>query len=328
MRYLKQREGVQCANCGGCGHIYKQCNHPVTSYGIICYRLKVDSATNTLYPEYLMVQRKDSFCYVEFLRGKYSIDNRSYMLSLLSNMTPHERQLLVTRDFEELWKDLWQVHDCNNFVREYHEAKRKFNTLSKGYYMKMTDGALVYIDLKGLMQSSCSVLPDTEWGFPKGRRNINESDLSCALREFSEETTIPSRHIQVLRNTKPLEEVFMGSNRVRYRHLYYLACLAPSMPPQSQHHSADNRIAQQAAVRVQLREVKNMAWLKYHEAQANIQSCNIERKELFKRANQIILRNICLANKGRQQGQQPAVAAPMPPPPPWVPPGFHLADKR
>ena len=29
---------------------------------------------------------------------------------------------------------------------------------------------------------------DTEWGFPKGRRNYQEDDRKCALREFEEET--------------------------------------------------------------------------------------------------------------------------------------------
>ena len=27
-----------------------------------------------------------------------------------------------------------------------------------------------------------------EWGFPKGRRNYQENDLTCGLREFEEET--------------------------------------------------------------------------------------------------------------------------------------------
>ena len=49
---------VFCANCGGLGHIYKTCNHPIISYGIICYKPFYDKITNSVYPKYLMVQRK------------------------------------------------------------------------------------------------------------------------------------------------------------------------------------------------------------------------------------------------------------------------------
>ena len=34
------------------------------------------------------------------------------------------------------------------------------------------------------------VYESPEWGFPKGRRNMHESDLDCAKREFEEETGI------------------------------------------------------------------------------------------------------------------------------------------
>ena len=29
---------------------------------------------------------------------------------------------------------------------------------------------------------------EQEWGFPKGRRNFQEKDYDCAIREFTEET--------------------------------------------------------------------------------------------------------------------------------------------
>ena len=57
---------VYCNNCGNKGHIYKHCKFPVLSYGIICF-------TNDKY--ILMIQRKDSINYIEFLRGKYKVDD-------------------------------------------------------------------------------------------------------------------------------------------------------------------------------------------------------------------------------------------------------------
>ena len=37
---------------------------------------------------------------------------------------------------------------------------------------------------------------EAEWGFPKGRRNYQETDFECALREFSEETGYSIKNIK------------------------------------------------------------------------------------------------------------------------------------
>jgi hypothetical protein len=74
--HFRKKNTILCANCGGVGHIYKSCNHPVISYGVICYQMFYDLDTNSIYPKYLMVQRKDSLNYVEFIRGKYDVQNR------------------------------------------------------------------------------------------------------------------------------------------------------------------------------------------------------------------------------------------------------------
>ena len=35
-----------CRNCGYDGHLYKECPHPITSFGIICYRIKNNNLNN------------------------------------------------------------------------------------------------------------------------------------------------------------------------------------------------------------------------------------------------------------------------------------------
>ena len=68
----RRYRNVFCGNCGMTGHIYKNCRAPITSCGIIMYK----RVNNTF--KYLMIQRKDSIGYIEFLRGKYDIDNIDY----------------------------------------------------------------------------------------------------------------------------------------------------------------------------------------------------------------------------------------------------------
>ena len=52
---------------------------------------------------------------------------------------------------------------------------------------------------KGMvLNNSDNRYSDTEWGFPKGRRNNNEKDIECANREFYEETNYKNNEYQIL----------------------------------------------------------------------------------------------------------------------------------
>lgn len=280
---------IMCGNCGATGHVYRNCNHPITSYGIITVRLVHDPVTKAITPYYLMVQRKDSLSYVEFMRGKYSLEDRNYLIKLFSNMTQKEQDNLLHKDFDTLWKDLWQIQECTSFMKEYNESKSKFVMLRKGYILQ-NDVGEVLCSLHYLVENSKSTLDDTEWGFPKGRRNINEDDVTCAFREFREETGINARQISIASDIKPFEEVFSGSNHVRYRHIYYLAVhndtRTPSPTPIS---------------RSQSKEIKNIQWFSYEAAQAKINDYNVERKELFKRVNQVVARHLLQINKNKMR---------------------------
>ena len=71
-----------CGNCGEEGHGYRKCLHPIISLGVILFRKNVD---NNL--EYLMVQRRDTLGFVEFMRGKYNLENINYIFELFKIMT-------------------------------------------------------------------------------------------------------------------------------------------------------------------------------------------------------------------------------------------------
>jgi len=276
---------VQCANCGGIGHVYRVCNHPVTSFGIICFRLCYNTIIHRWIPQYLMVQRKDSLSYVEFIRGKYNADQKAYLMKLFSNMTDTERTNLATLDFDTLWKNLWQSETCKSYVRDYLEAKGKFQMLKEGYIMKNAQNEIYYFDINYIVSNTEFTICEPEWGFPKGRRNINECDFGCAVREFKEETGISPRHISVIGHIKPLEEIFSGTNKVRYKHVYYVAaCFKPGLPLYNPNNKVQNR------------EIKAVQWFDYADAQAKISDYNVERKELFKRADQSVQKLMGRAN--------------------------------
>ena len=63
-----------CNNCGKNGHLYHQCKLPITSLGIIAFRINDNQI------QYLMIRRKDTLGYIDFMRGKYSVFNKDYII--------------------------------------------------------------------------------------------------------------------------------------------------------------------------------------------------------------------------------------------------------
>ena len=92
-------------------------------------------------------------------------------------------------------------------------------------YYKLFNGFKLngeHILLKNIVDNSKTKWSLPEWGFPKGRRNYLEDDLTCAKREFEEETGFDSKDINIIENILPFEEIFTGSNFKTYKNRYYL----------------------------------------------------------------------------------------------------------
>ena len=77
---------LYCNNCGKQGHQYHQCKLPITSYGIIAFMLTKDGI------KYLLIRRKDTLGYVDFIRGKYPLNNVVYLMNMLNEMTVNEKK--------------------------------------------------------------------------------------------------------------------------------------------------------------------------------------------------------------------------------------------
>ena len=112
-----------CNNCGRVGHLFHQCKNPITSIGIICFRKNNDKL------EYLLIKRKDSLSYVDFMRGKYPIFNKDYIINLLSEMTYDECIKIKNKEFDELWNELWGEYVGTQYKNEEKISKEKFKLL-------------------------------------------------------------------------------------------------------------------------------------------------------------------------------------------------------
>ncbi len=250
-----------CNNCGKQGHLYHQCKRPITSIGIVCFRLLASGRR-----EYLMICRKNSLGYVDFMRGKYKVHNLLLLQNLINEMTETEKNDLIAKDFKTLWTALWGEYVGMQYRSEELSAKEKFKQLSSGIQLK--NGK--QYNLKDLIITSNVIWKTPEWGFPKGRRNYQENDISCALREFEEETGYNRKSINIIQNIIPFEETFTGSNFKSYKHKYYLSYIHNEIKP---------------AATFQQTEVSEVRWMSLESCLKHIRPYNLEKKEVIVQIN-------------------------------------------
>ena len=247
---------MYCNNCGEKGHVFRTCKDPVISCGILLLRgiyeplkLPVDPKTASV----LMVKRKDSMSYMEFIRGKYDPSDLEYTGRLIYNMTQIEQQLIVEEEFDTLWTRLWGS-GRDSHSQEYTISKEKYTKLNR----------------KEMVEKFPSPYKETEWGFPKGRRCKGESDVLCGIREFLEETNI-SRDCYNLKEDISFTETFRGTNNVEYRHIYFIALLKDSRGIN----------LKQKLTPMQSKEVAAVDWKTLSECKSIIRPHYAERKVLI-----------------------------------------------
>ena len=264
-----------CTNCGITNHLYRNCISPVTSYGVIAIRymntieqspfsknITVYNDSNSI--QYLLIQRKDSLAFVEFIRGKYNHQDEEYIGRLLRGMAHREHEQILSHTFDELWQNVWG----ESFGVKSHKSDH--DNSSKKY-------ALISDKLRTLIENNPTKWTEPEWGFPKGRRNPYESDMSCACREFQEETGILCQDFTIIQNTYPISETFFGSNQVHYCHKYYIALCNTSVDVKMNTNNPH-----------MAREIGGIQWCSLDDAISKIRPDNVEKREILLKAGKIM----------------------------------------
>jgi len=263
----KKNSGNYCNNCGKTGHIFHNCKIPITSLGVIAFR------SNKGINEYLMIRRKETLGYIDFMRGKYQLNDRDYIINMLKQMTNDEKKSIIEDEFDELWKRIWGDEGYNNkYKMEETTSKGKFNILKHG-------GLGLDYSLIDLIKETEDKWLEPEWGFPKGRRNYQEKDYECAVREFCEETGYETNTIEPMINIMPYEEIFTGSNYKSYKHKYFLMYMKPS-------ETKDTGSYQKS-------EVSKMEWGTLDNCLSKIRDYNLEKKDIINKVD-ICLKKLIL----------------------------------
>jgi 8-oxo-dGTP pyrophosphatase MutT (NUDIX family) len=248
---------MECVNCGKFGHTFRDCKGPVMSFGICAVKFVQEK------PMYLMIRRRDSLAYVEFLRGKYKMDAADYIQLLINGMTLEERQRLLSMSFDKLWETLWNNQNTRQFRTECEIARRTFEALKNtgDYYGKL---------LSTYVSQASSQWNEPEWGFPKGRRALHETELGCALREFNEETGLSQKCVHILKDEASRVEEYTGTNGIPYKQVYFLGIC-----------SSENDAIHQPHNRVMNREVGAIGWFSYEDAVVKIRHTNTEKRAML-----------------------------------------------
>ncbi|AYV79540.1 MAG: NUDIX hydrolase [Faunusvirus sp.] len=324
-----------CGNCGKYGHMFKKCTDPVTSSGIITFKIDYDNIkqlpqftnidkSTDIYSEYLnseyitrgysdaescssnfidykninivkmnnksynslqyihlfrnkikflMIRRKNTLGYMEFIRGRWDLDDANGIKNLFEQMIKDEIKLIATTEFKQLWDDLWRSSSNNKtYEHEFDMSRDKFyklkNSTEKYNLEYFTDNIKPIYDVP-------------EWGFPKGRRNYHEKNIDCAQREFAEETDFTYTDFKLLRKLYPLNEIFTGTNGILYKHVYFLAMCdndkVPKINPKN---------------KSQFNEIGDIGWFTYTEAFNKIRPYHTERKRILNELFIFIIDNL------------------------------------
>ncbi len=233
------------------------------SYGIALFN-KTETGTLQL----LTIKKRNSYEFINFVRGKYNHTDDSQLLYMFANMKMCEKLMIATLNFEHIYLNAFlkipREGDLVNAINKY--IPKKYRTIYKqrehspiklnSYLRKRTyfersflnDGGERLLRLIN-QTSSC----DSICELPSGSKEYNsEPDIDCAIREFREETGIFTQ-FKFLHNIRRIRMV-RNTPRVQYINHYYVCYTDCNIRPNIKTYNPD-----------QILEVESISWHTLHE---------------------------------------------------------------
>jgi 8-oxo-dGTP pyrophosphatase MutT (NUDIX family) len=200
-----------------------------------------------------MIQKRNTYAYVEFILGKYKKHDTARIMNYFNSMTNYEKLDIWSMDFSLMWFRIWSVSPESLTVSDDQQlSQSKFHYyLSCKNYFKSNFAADIP-RLRHMLSNSYST--ETLWELPKGRLSgPQEPPLSCALREFSEETGISTAEFRIV-DGPYLSCTHNGITR--YQNHYYLAIINGDSK-----YNNDKELRLNYNKQSQISEVVGMRWM-------------------------------------------------------------------
>jgi 8-oxo-dGTP pyrophosphatase MutT (NUDIX family) len=160
-------------------------------------------------PEVILVHKRYTYAFSEFVYGRYSRQNQKGLMALFEQMSTEELLDVWSLNFDQMWYRIWLSGPRRELFAKKHT---KFYTS----FIRDDGGRALHQMLRQVQDRGVPF-----WEIPKGRPNGKEGDLVCAMREFTEETGVEKKDYRLLPGVKRrVSFVHMG---VRYVHVYYVA---------------------------------------------------------------------------------------------------------
>lgn len=275
----------------------------ITGESISCEEIEKDNYKFWYYRNkiiFLMVSRKFSLGFIEFVRGRYDVSDTKTIIGLFEQMTINEINFIHKHDYDDILfyflnRDEGEKEIVLNkiyegkYSLEYCESKIKFNMLQNPQNYPQND--IIW----GLYFYTKNIKPrwtKPEWGFPKGRREKRvEENLECARREFEEETGYDKNEYIVLNKIEPIEEIMTGTDGVIYKHIYYLALDLINCPIENNHINHTN-----LELNYDKYEIGDIMWFTYDDAMSHIRPYHFEKKRILTKIYLFMINSLMHSN--------------------------------
>ena len=91
--------------------------------------MKKDTEKNV---RFLMIRRKNTFGYIDFIRGKYSPFNKEHLQNIINQMSIKEKNDILNESFSTLWKKMWGETANTQHKNEEMSSSKKIDLIKNG----------------------------------------------------------------------------------------------------------------------------------------------------------------------------------------------------
>ena len=166
------------------------------SFGIIL----IDN--NSKKPRILLIQRKDSFGFIDCIRNNGNINQ---IMKSFNTLTNEEVYKLKNLPFDILVQQACNTKPHQKLINKW---KKNFKNTN----------------IRNLVHNILHLQEEHDWEIPKGKKLKKETPINCALRELYEETGFNKYNINIQNNIE-FVETYIGTNDKLYKNVFFLGIL-------------------------------------------------------------------------------------------------------